>query len=169
MFLSRGCLHVFFSAWVHFQYDNPTAGHNAELGIFFYRLSLILKMPAHVVFVFDGPAQTQAKYRNLPPGHGARLLWITQSFRELIKAFGFRWHEVDGFAGLILVFNAHKLDIKQAPGEAEAELAALSQRQIIDIVLTTEVDALIFGATRVARSYVVVLSFLLSGYLTRCL
>ncbi|KAF9222215.1 hypothetical protein BS17DRAFT_709362, partial [Gyrodon lividus] len=57
--------------------------------------------------------------------------WLTRQFRELLDAFGFRWHE--------------------APAEAEAELAVLSLRSLIDIVLTTDVDALVFGVTRVAH------------------
>ncbi|KAF9225116.1 hypothetical protein BS17DRAFT_701209, partial [Gyrodon lividus] len=39
----------------------------------------------------------------------------------------------------------------KAPGEAKAELAALSQRGLIDMVLTTDNDALIFGVMCVAR------------------
>ena len=35
----------------------------------------------------------------------------------------------------------------QAPDEAEAELAALSRHGIIDAVLTTDIDALVFSAT----------------------
>ena len=35
----------------------------------------------------------------------------------------------------------------QAPGEAEAELATLNQRGIIDAVLTTDIDSVVFGAT----------------------
>lgn len=42
-------------------------------------------------------------------------------------------------------------EFMQAPAEAEAELAVLSQHSLIDIVLTTDVDALVFGATCVAR------------------
>ena len=41
--------------------------------------------------------------------------------------------------------------IYQAPGEAEAELTALTQNDIINVVLTTVMDALIFGATCVIR------------------
>ena len=39
----------------------------------------------------------------------------------------------------------------EAPGEAEAELAALNQCGLIDIVLTTDGDAVVFGATCIAR------------------
>ncbi|KIK73256.1 hypothetical protein PAXRUDRAFT_21062 [Paxillus rubicundulus Ve08.2h10] len=50
--------------------------------------------------------------------------------KELLDAFGFRWCE--------------------APGEAEAKLATLTQRGLIDMALTTDNNALIFGATCVA-------------------
>jgi len=39
----------------------------------------------------------------------------------------------------------------QAPGEAEAELAELSKSGKIDAVLTDDVDALVFGATKILR------------------
>jgi len=37
----------------------------------------------------------------------------------------------------------------QAPGEAEAELAQLSAHGLIDVVMTNDSDALLFGATHV--------------------
>ena len=39
----------------------------------------------------------------------------------------------------------------QAPGEAEAELAMLSLRGDIDLIITDDVDSLLFGATRVCQ------------------
>ena len=39
----------------------------------------------------------------------------------------------------------------KGPGEAEAELAALTRNGLIDAVLTTDNDALVFGATCVIR------------------
>ena len=41
----------------------------------------------------------------------------------------------------------------QAPGEAEAELAYLNIVDVIDAVLTDDVDALLFGARTVIRKY----------------
>ena len=41
--------------------------------------------------------------------------------------------------------------ITQAQAKAKAELAALNQHSLIDVVLTTDVDALIFGTTCVAH------------------
>jgi XPG I-region len=50
----------------------------------------------------------------------------------------------------ITVSNWHL--ILQAHGEAEAELARMSQAGVIDMVLTEDSDSMIFGTTRVARS-----------------
>ena len=41
----------------------------------------------------------------------------------------------------------------KAPGEAEAELAYLNQIQAIDLVLTTDSDIFLFGATHVIRRW----------------
>ena len=43
------------------------------------------------------------------------------------------------------------LKLQQAPGEAEAELAYLNQILAIDLVLTSDSDVFIFGATHVMR------------------
>ena len=41
--------------------------------------------------------------------------------------------------------------LQQAPGEAEAELAYLNQILAIDLVLTSDSDVFLFGATHVMR------------------
>ncbi|KAF9222216.1 hypothetical protein BS17DRAFT_195771 [Gyrodon lividus] len=48
------------STWMHlvclvFRYHHAGAGQNSELRTLFYRLAAISVIPAHVVFVFDGP------------------------------------------------------------------------------------------------------------------
>ena len=40
----------------------------------------------------------------------------------------------------------------QAPGEAEAELAMLNSLGVIDVVITDDSDAFIFGAICIIRS-----------------
>lgn len=92
----------FFSAWVRFQHENLNAPgtRNPELCILFYRLALILAMPVHAVFVFDGPGKAGEQ----PPSHG-RLSWLIRRFRKLIEVFGFQWHEVSCFV-------ASQLDIE---------------------------------------------------------
>jgi Holliday junction resolvase YEN1 len=39
----------------------------------------------------------------------------------------------------------------QAPGEAEAELAALSKLHLVDAIITEDSDAVVFGATTILR------------------
>jgi len=51
--------------------------------------------------------------------------------KALIKAFGFTFWD--------------------APGEAEAECALLEREGLVDIVITEDVDSLMFGASKVAR------------------
>lgn len=41
--------------------------------------------------------------------------------------------------------------LHQAPGEAEAELAMLNRRGDIDIVITDDVDCLLYGATTISK------------------
>jgi XPG I-region len=48
------------------------------------------------------------------------------------------------------------LTLQQAPGEAEAELAYLNKISAIDLVLTSDSDVFLFGATHVMRRYVTV-------------
>jgi len=52
---------------------------------------------------------------------------------------------------LICAFGFVKWD---APGEAEAECALLQKMGVVDLVITEDVDCLMFGATRVARELV---------------
>ncbi|KAF9230510.1 PIN domain-like protein [Melanogaster broomeanus] len=121
------------STWMHSvcpvsQFNHAGAGPNPELCALFIRLAAVLAMPMHVFFVFDGPGRPPTKRGKHT---GGKSHWLSHAFQELLDAFGFRWC--------------------QAPGEAEAELAALSQRGFIDMVLTTDNDTLIFGSTCVAR------------------
>ncbi|KIK94958.1 hypothetical protein PAXRUDRAFT_141776, partial [Paxillus rubicundulus Ve08.2h10] len=59
------------------------------------------------------------------------LHWLINAFQELLDAFGFGWCET--------------------PGKVEAELAALNQHDIVDMVLTTDSDVLVFGAKCIVR------------------
>jgi Holliday junction resolvase YEN1 len=43
------------------------------------------------------------------------------------------------------------LNVSQAPGEAEAELAVMNRQGKIDAVMSDDVDALLFGATCLLR------------------
>ncbi|KAF9223038.1 hypothetical protein BS17DRAFT_706906 [Gyrodon lividus] len=91
-------------------------------------ISLQLSSPClFMFFVFDGHGRSSTKCRKET---GGKSHWLLKGFQELLDTFGLQWCE--------------------APGEAKAELAALSQQGLIDMVLTTDNDALIFGATCIA-------------------
>jgi hypothetical protein len=49
----------------------------------------------------------------------------------------------------------------QAPSEAETEMAQLSAMRVIDIIVTTDTDALIFGAKNLMILYVILSVFCL--------
>ncbi|KAJ7204476.1 PIN domain-like protein [Mycena pura] len=104
-------------------FSNAKAGPNPQLRVLFYRLAHLLSLPIRIVFVFDGPERPATK-------RGVHVLTqrhrLTAPFLELIREFGYHAYE--------------------APGEAEAELAMLNKSGIIDAVMTTDVDVLLFGA-----------------------
>ncbi|KAG8840967.1 hypothetical protein FRB91_005481, partial [Serendipita sp. 411] len=95
----------------------------------FFRLARFLALPLLPLFVFDGPKRPKYKRNKKVMGAQHPLL---PSFREMIKAFGFEYH--------------------QAPGEAEAELAYLNRLEIIDVILSDDVDNFLFGANLVMRN-----------------
>ncbi|KIP01684.1 hypothetical protein PHLGIDRAFT_80251 [Phlebiopsis gigantea 11061_1 CR5-6] len=95
----------------------------------FYRLGRFASMPVALVVVFDGPSCPSVK-RGKNVVHRERI-FISQ-MKELIQAFGFHVHD--------------------APGEAEAELAAMNRAGAIDAVLTDDSDVLVFGAHTVIRN-----------------
>ena len=122
------------------------AGQNPELRVLFYRLAALSRLPITAVFVFDGDRRPKIKR-----GKAVRIFphWLTTSFRKLAEAFGFYCHTV-----LYCCHYHHDttnliLTLHQAPGEAEAELAYLNQILAIDLVLTSDSDIFVFGATHV--------------------
>ncbi|KAJ8453999.1 hypothetical protein ONZ51_g13284 [Trametes cubensis] len=122
------------SIWIQqlqqvFLKGHAQAGENPELRSFFYRLAMLSERPIHVIFVIDGPLRPhlkRAKQVKTAPH------WLTEGMQRFVHAFGFAWLE--------------------AAGEAEAELAEMNKSGIIDIVLTEDSDALVFGAITVARN-----------------
>ncbi|KAK0494911.1 PIN domain-like protein [Armillaria luteobubalina] len=86
----------------------------------------LFAMPIIPVFVFDGDHRPNNK-------RGQSICKNTTTrgieLQHLLDAFSFEW--------------------RQAPGEAEAELASMSKAGIIDGVLSEDSDALIFGAMHV--------------------
>jgi holliday junction resolvase YEN1 len=80
--------------------------------------------------VFDGPNKPPFK-RNQKTNVKLTEHWETTQMKSLIRAFGFAWWD--------------------APGEAEAECALLQREGLVDIIITEDVDSLMFGASKVAR------------------
>ncbi|KAJ7777651.1 PIN domain-like protein [Mycena maculata] len=103
--------------------ENPTNGHNTHSQALFYQLARLLSLPINFVFVFDGVARRL--YRRSSRAHAGRPR-LTAQFQELIQVLGYQWYT--------------------APGEAEAELGRLSQLKIIHAAMTSDANALIFGA-----------------------
>jgi holliday junction resolvase YEN1 len=116
------------SIW-NFQVQAGKEGANPVIRTFYYRLCRLFSLPVRAVFVFDGPAKPPFK-RNERKGLMPDTM-ETKMIKSLIRAFGY--------------------EIWTAPGEAEAECAFLQQRGAVDLVLSEDVDSLMFGATKVVR------------------
>lgn len=117
------------SLWL-FHAQQSSGGANPYLRLLFYRLAKLLTLPVLPLFVFDGPSRPTWKRGKQVKG---RQHAIEQPFTQLIEAFGYQWH--------------------RAPGEAEAELAYLSQKGLVDAVLTDDSDALLFGSQVLIRNW----------------
>lgn len=96
----------------------------------FYRLVRLLACPVEPIFVFDGPYKPAIK-RKKQSSRGSSF--ANAQAKRLIRLFGCNTHD--------------------APGEAEAECALLQKHGIVDMVLTEDVDALMFGCTKVLRKW----------------
>ena len=119
------------SIWT-FQIQAGKKGSNPALRTFYYRLCRLLKLHLRPLFVFDGPCKPPFKRNERKMEFtGTADRWETRMVKALIKAFGY--------------------DVWCAPGEAEAECAMLQSRGLVDLVLTEDVDCLMFGAVTVAR------------------
>ncbi|EIM91541.1 PIN domain-like protein [Stereum hirsutum FP-91666 SS1] len=92
------------------------------------KLLRLAQTPLTPIFVFDGPKRPKVKRERQTV---FRVHWLAQVFRKFIEVMGF----------LCL----------DAPGEAEAELARLSEEGFIDAVMSEDIDALAFGARAVIR------------------
>lgn len=116
------------SAWIYHARAS-TGGANASLRLLLFRLLRLLSQP-HLIplFIFDGPLRPRAKRGSIRRVND----WgETKALKELLEALGMQWRE--------------------APGEAEAELAVLNQRGSVQGVMSDDVDALLFGARLLVR------------------
>ena len=124
-------LAIDISIW-HFQVRSGKEGSNPLIRTFYYRLCRLLQLNIKAIFVFDGPNKPAFKRNHYAGGRPAPEQQEELNYMKLlISAFGFlSW---------------------DAPGEAEAEAAVLQRLGIVDLVITEDVDCIMFGARRVAR------------------
>ena len=119
-------LAIDISIWL-FQIQSGKGGSNPALRTFYYRLLRLLTLNIHPLFVFDGPNKPEWKRGKKVGGPGVRVASVPEFLaKQLLKQFGFPWHV--------------------APGEAEAECALLQREDVVDAVLSEDVDTLMFGS-----------------------
>jgi Holliday junction resolvase YEN1 len=119
------------------------AGLSPPLQTIFGFVCRLLTLPVTPVFVFDGgykPLDKRSqRVEDMPHD-------FVPVFQELLECAGF--HSYKAWCSLSSPIPSSHQHV-QAPGEAEAELAELSARGLIDVVMTNDSDALLFGATHV--------------------
>lgn len=98
----------------------------------FQRLARLYTLGVKAIFVFDGPNKPLVK-RNRQWYSGFTASDSEITFRRLLELFGFKSWE--------------------AAGEAEAECAKLLDLGIVDLVVTDDVDALMFGAKKMITNW----------------
>ncbi|RMD40109.1 hypothetical protein DV735_g5024, partial [Chaetothyriales sp. CBS 134920] len=115
----------------NFQTQAGLGGKNPALRTLYYRLLRILALPIHPLFVYDGGKRPLTKRgRSVTRwGHCAASL----GSKRLLQHFHFPHHD--------------------APGEAEAECAMLQQRGIVDMVMSDDGDAIMFGSRVTLRDW----------------
>lgn len=94
------------------------------------KILTLLELKIQLIFVADGKNRPKEKYGAQPPWYK----YYSQDdtlLRQTVTSLGAKWHE--------------------APGEAEAECAALQSRGVVDAVWTEDSDAFMFGTTLLIR------------------
>jgi len=109
-------------------------------------LARLLEVPFLPLFVFDGPDRPDIKRGKRIAGSAH---WLTNGMKKIIHAFGFEWRQVSSTIGCREPLLS--LCVRKAPGEAEAELAYLNRLNLIDAILSDDVDTFLFGARVVVR------------------
>ncbi|RMZ76049.1 hypothetical protein DV737_g4996, partial [Chaetothyriales sp. CBS 132003] len=115
----------------NFQTQAGHGGKNPALRTFYYRLLRILALPIHPLFVYDGKNKPLTK-RGRTVSRWGPCIANTASMK-LLQHFHFPHHV--------------------APGEAEAECALLQARGIVDMVMSEDGDAIMFGSRVTLRDW----------------
>ncbi|KAJ6533266.1 hypothetical protein B0H10DRAFT_2204768 [Mycena sp. CBHHK59/15] len=116
------------SGWIYRACYRHGSTQSPELVALFSRCSRLFRLPFVPLFVFDGPNRPSMKRGKVVRGNDH---WLTADFKRMLDGFGFKW--------------------AVAPGEAEAELAAMSNANVVDAILTDDSDSFVFGASIVLR------------------
>lgn len=103
---------------------------NAEVRMIMFRLLKLMASGCSPLIVFDGPGRPSWKRGN----------YISGSGRSAVE------RQVEALC------NVLKIPCVRARGEAEAEMAAMNKRGVIDAVCSDDVDTLLFGASLVSSS-----------------
>lgn len=89
-----------FSSWIRSVTSLPMDSQNNDyvftgpdtpLRSLFRRLAVILTMPVHAIFIFDGPARPRLKGQQQV---SSQFQGLVQELCEFLEAFGFQWREV---------------------------------------------------------------------------
>ncbi|RMZ81861.1 hypothetical protein DV738_g1991, partial [Chaetothyriales sp. CBS 135597] len=116
----------------NFQTQAAHGGKNPALRTLYYRLLKILALPIHPLFVYDGRNKPLTKRGRVVTRWGGHCV-ASEGSKRLLKQFRFPHHD--------------------APGEAEAECAMLQQRGIVDMVMSDDGDAIMFGSRVTLRDW----------------
>ena len=99
--------------------ETEQKSRSVALGRAYEHLLNLLRLAILPLFVFDGPTRPSLKRRRQVY---TGTFHIEQPFRQLVAKFG--------------------MECWSAPGEAEAELAMLCHRGLVDVVMTNDSDAM---------------------------
>ncbi|KAF8241139.1 PIN domain-like protein [Tricholoma matsutake] len=132
------------SGWIYATCYHHSNTKSPELATLFACCCHLLQLPIYPVNIFDGQEQPNKKQGKRVQGNHH---WITMAMKEMFDHLGFPWVDVCDILCTILVSTW--LTAWKAPGEAEAELAALLKLHLVDAIITEDLDAVVFGATTI--------------------
>ncbi|KAJ8522743.1 hypothetical protein ONZ45_g755 [Pleurotus djamor] len=117
------------SIWLHHATASK-GGENPQLRLLFFKTLKLLHWPILPLVMFDGRLRPKTKRGSRLGKSGSHPL--SKDFKVMLGLMGIEWRE--------------------AAGEAEAELAQLNRANIIDAILTDDVDAFLFGARTLIKN-----------------
>ena len=115
----------------NFQTQSGQGGKNPALRTLYYRLLKLLALPIRPLFVYDGKNKPLVKRGRAVSRWGTCI--ANETSKKLVNQFKFPCHV--------------------APGEAEAECALLQKRGIVDMVMSQDGDAIMFGSQLTLRDW----------------